>query len=329
MPIDIPLAHIVTKVLDYIENNDVSKGLIILVDMGSLKDIDEQFKQHINGPVAIINNVSTQMALYVGNMLEKDLFLDEIIEKLKEENQIESKLIYPKREKEKIIISSCQTGMGTALQIQKLLESSIPNDIPVKVMAHDYNRLKELGISESIFQVYDVLAIVGTADPCISELPYISLEDIISGTGEEKIRNVFVPFVSEEKFIEINNNIVRNCSLERVIDSITLLDSEKILMHVEDFVSRLEIRLRRRISNERKIGLYVHISCLVERLIRKVPIENYPNLDEFEKCQKEMIEIIKNSFSVIEQLYNVKINTAEIGYIFDYISVNTEYSKDF
>lgn len=92
------------------------------------------------------------------------------------------------------------------------------------------------------------------------------------------------------------------------------------MSQVEEFVNRLEIRLKRRISNARKIGLYVHVSCLVERLIRQSPIEDYANLDEFEQCQKEMIHAIKESFSVIEKLYNVKINTAEIGYIYDYIN---------
>lgn len=322
MPIDISVEDIAAKVLNYVENNDVSRGLIILVDMGSLTDIDELFKKHINGPVAIINNVSTQMALYLGSMLDKELFLEEMIEKLEKANKMDYKIIYPKKEKEKVIITSCQTGMGTAIQIQKLLHDSIPEDLDIKVLAHDFNRLKELGTSETIFQVYDVLAIVGTADPGIKQVPYLSLEDIITGTGEEKMRKIFVPIVSEKRFAEINKNIIWNCSLERVIDSITILDSEKILSQVEEFVNRLEIRLKRRISNARKIGLYVHVSCLVERLIRQSPIEVYANLDEFEQCQKEMINTIKESFSVIEKLYNVKINTAEIGYIYDYINEN-------
>ncbi|NPC91520.1 sigma 54-interacting transcriptional regulator [Bacillus sp. WMMC1349] len=81
MPIDVSVEDIAAQVLNYIEHNDVSEGLVILVDMGSLKDIYSQFKLHINGPVVIMNNVSTQMALYLGDMLNKDLYLEDMIER--------------------------------------------------------------------------------------------------------------------------------------------------------------------------------------------------------------------------------------------------------
>ncbi|WP_342431040.1 sigma 54-interacting transcriptional regulator [Neobacillus sp. FSL H8-0543] len=329
MPIDISVEETAARVVNYIEHNDVSKGLVILVDMGSLKDIYSQFKKHVNGPVAIINNVSTQMALFLGSMLEKDLFLEEMIENLRIANETEYNIIYPEKEKEKIIITSCLTGMGTAYQIQKLLEASIPEDLAIQVMAYDYNRLEELGSSEAIFQLYDVLAIVGTTDPGIKKVLYLSLEDIISGQGEAKMRKIFQPIVNEERFKEINDNLIRNCSLERVIESITILDSEKILSHAEEFIHRLEIRLNKRLPNDKKVALYVHVSCLVERLIRQVPIENYHNLEYFEQCQKEMITFIKEAFSVIESIYNVKINLAEIGYIYDYLAAESSYHEEF
>ncbi len=329
MPIDISVEETAAKVVDYIEHNDVSKGLVILVDMGSLKDIYSQFKKHVNAPVAIINNVSTQMALFLGSMLEKDLFLEEMIEKLQSANETEYNIIYPEKEKDKVIITSCLTGMGTACQIQKLLEASIPEDLSIQVMAYDYDRLKEVGTSEAIFQIYDVLAIVGTTDPGLDNVPYLSLEDIISGQGEAKMRKIFLPIMKEERFKEINDNLIRNCSLERVIESITILDSEKILSHAEEFIHRLEIRLNKRLSNDKKVALYVHVSCLVERLIRQAPIENYANLADFEQCQKEMIKYIKEAFSVIEDIYNVKITTAEIGYIYDYIVAESSAYEEF
>ncbi|MEH7106390.1 PRD domain-containing protein [Bacillus sp. JJ1764] len=229
-----------------------------------------------------------------------------------------------------MIITTCITGIGTAIQIQKLLESSIPERFAIKVMAYEYKRLQELGITETLFQVYDVLGIVGTKDPEIDQVHYLSLEDLISGQGEVKMKRIFHSIVDEEGFQEINDNLIRNFSLERVIGSITILDSEKILTHVEEFINRLEIRLNQRLSNDKKIALYVHICCLVERLIRQVPIEIYTkSIEEFEQCQMEMVHLIRDAFSVIENIYNVKINTAEIGYIYDYLVSESGYHEDF
>ncbi|MDA7026482.1 sigma 54-interacting transcriptional regulator [Bacillus sp. CLL-7-23] len=329
MPIDVSVEDIAAQVLNYIEHNDVSKGLVILVDMGSLKDIYSQFKLHINGPVVIINNVSTQMALHLGDMLNKDLYLEDMIERLQAANQTEYSMIYPETNKEKVIVTSCMTGMGTAIQIQKLLTASIPEDLGIKVIAHDYNRLKEHGTSEAIFQMYLVLAVIGTADPELDQVAYISLEDLISGQGEEKFRKMFQPYYSTEQIQGINDNLIRNCSLERVIESLTILDTNKILAHVEKFLNRLELLLNKRLANAKKIALYVHVSCLIERLIRQAPIENYTNAETFEQCQKDMINNIKEAFSVIESIYNVKINLAEIGYIYDYLIAKSSDDSEF
>lgn len=75
--------------------------------------------------------------------------------------------------------------------------------------------------------------------------------------------------------------------------------------------------MKKKLNNEKKIALLVHISCLVERLIRHEEIDTYPNLENFIECQKDMIRTIENSFSVIEKIYNVKINIPEIGFIYD------------
>ncbi len=375
MPIDISINEIGERLIEYIHRNDISKGLIILVDMGSLKDIYNRIKDHINHPIAIINNVSTQMALFIGSLLNKDLYIEEVIEKVKQHNETEYKIIYPEKVKEKAIITSCITGIGTAKQmqrllersipkelginilicdydrlkkdglkdalfqmydvmaiitscitgigtskqIQKLLEKSIPKELGINILACDYGRLKKDGVKDALFQLYDVIAIISTLDPEVGDINYISLDDLISGRGEEKMYKIFSSVADEETIITINNNLVRNLSLESIVSSVTILDSNKILENVEMCLNDLELLIGRRIPNDKKVTLYIHISCLVERLIRKAPIENYNNLDTFMQCQENMINNIKKAFSGIEETYNVKINVEEIGYVYDII----------
>lgn len=317
MPIDIKMDEIAKKLICFIEENDVSKGLVILVDMGSLNGIYENINIHISGPVVIINNVSTQMALFVGEMLKKQIYLEELVEKLKENNKTNYKILYPKENKEKVIITSCFTGMGTALQLQKLLQDSIPEKLKIKVIAHDYERLKSFGMSEALFQLYDVLTIVGTADPEIQYINYISLEDLMSGRAENQLRKILHKIADENDLKIINDNIIHNFTLRRVIDTLTILDTDKLLRNIEECLENLEVIMKKRLNNEKKIALLVHISCLVERLIRHQEIQTYHNLEDFKECQKDMIKIIRNAFSVIENIYNVKINLPEIGFIYD------------
>ena len=177
--------------------------------------------------------------------------------------------------------------------------------------------------------MYDVLAIISTLDPEVSDINYISLDDLISGRGEEQMKKIFNLVADENTIITINNNLVRNLSLETIVSSVTILDSNKILEYGLQCLHVLEILIGKRIPNDKKVTLYIHISCLVERLIRKVPIENYNNLDTFIQCQENMIKNIKKAFSGIEETYNVKINIEEVGYVYDIITAKTEALNEF
>lgn len=320
MPIDISVSEIAENVLHYIEQNDVSNGLVILVDTGSLKDIYESFQKKVNGPIAIINNVSTQMALNVGDMLKDKVYLEDIVEQVKENNETKYKVIYPDTSKKMAIVTSCFTGMGTAIELKKLLEKSIPKELNIKIVAHDYERLCKQGTKEALFHMYDVLAIVGTADPKIKQVDFISLEELISGKGENKLFRLFSPRTENIDIQKINNAIIRNFSFEQVIQSLTILDTDKVIHHIEDSLIVLEVLLKRRLPNDKKLSLYVHMSCLIERLIRQTPIENHPNLKAFQQSESKELKPIQQAFSSLEKIYNVQINLAELMYIYDIIS---------
>ena len=47
--------------------------------------------------------------------------MEEIEEELKTHMQTTYKIAYPRKEREKAIVASCMTGMGTALRLQQLL----------------------------------------------------------------------------------------------------------------------------------------------------------------------------------------------------------------
>lgn len=177
--------------------------------------------------------------------------------------------------------------------------------------------------------MYDVLTIVGTADPEIKHINYISLEDLMSGRGENQLRRILQKIADENDLKTINDNIVHNFTLRRVIDTLTILDTDKLLRNIEECLDNLEIAMKKKLNNEKKIALLVHISCLVERLIRHEEIDVYPNLENFIECQKDMIKTIENSFSVIEKIYNVKINLPEIGFIYDILMYQSTENTEF
>lgn len=75
MPLDVTPEAIAQQVMRYLEEHPLASGLMILVDMGSLKAIHRHFDRALSTPVTIINNVSTSMALYVGSVFYRGILL--------------------------------------------------------------------------------------------------------------------------------------------------------------------------------------------------------------------------------------------------------------
>ncbi len=319
MPIDMPTKDIILKLEEYIASIDTSNGLIILVDMGSLEEIYSNLASKTKGVIGVINNITTQLALDVGNNIQNGMDIKTITEKAAENNTSRYKIIFPELKKNKAIITTCMTGIGTAIKIKELLDESFNEDIDLDVIACDYVRLKNNGVSDELFEKYDVIAIVGTADPGIENVDYIALEDIITGTGEEELYNVFSKIIDDDTIKKLNMNIIKVFSLQRVLNTLTILNPDKMINYIEDAVGVLQEELDIQFGNDLIICLYIHMSCLIERLVTKTPIESYDKLEEFKQCHKDFINIVKKSFSVIENVYSVNMIPSEIGFIYDII----------
>lgn len=90
----------------------------------------------------------------------------------------------------------------------------------------------------------------------------------------------------------------------------------------------LQRRTGEKIGSNAIIGLYVHLCCLVERLVTRNPIETYVGQDRFEEERADFIESFRQSFSSISTRYRVEVPVSEIAYVFDYISVSAAPARE-
>ena len=315
--------------LDYIRENDTSKGLLLMVDLGSLMDLCRDIEKYIKGPLAIIDNVSTQIAFMAGELILNRNYIEEIIEKIRKTNEIRYTILYPKLERKKVLITSCSTGLGTAIKLQKFLQSSIPQTLDLEVVAYDYDRIKDTSFQEALLSLYDVIGIVGTMDPNIKNVNFISLGDLISGAGMDTVNKMFRKFSGEADTDAINRNIVRNFSLENVMNALTILDTKKVMEIIDESFARLEHLFNRVLPNDKRYTLYIHLGCMVERLMRQDEVLKYPDIEELEQCHYIIIKKLKDAFSVVELTYSVTIPAAELGFIYDILHLETTNSSSF
>lgn len=187
------------RATELVKSIDEGKGVLLLVDMGSLVTFSELITKKTGIKTRCLTRTDTVMVIEaVRRAILPGANLDEIADTLEEKPKYISRLVEDgdKRKekvtkKPKVIITICITGQGSAQKIKELLENvtcSIDEDVSIIPIG-----ALESNIEEVILDIRDnneLLAIVGTVNPNINDVPFIALEDIVKGKGVKTVNNI-------------------------------------------------------------------------------------------------------------------------------------------
>lgn len=293
--------------------------MAILVDMGSLEDIYKDLEAISSITLGVISNVSTALAVEVGAGLIAGRSVSDTLADAAEACQSHYRIIERSSLADAIVFCS-EGGIDGAEKIKALVAQSLGPELGVRLVACGYRQLMSNGLEDAVFSTYRVRAIIGTANPKLDSIPYIALEDLIAGNELAQIDNVFSGFLSEAELSSFHRNLLKNMTLQNVVESITILNPTRLFGEIESAVRRLEQLTNERVGTGANVGLYVHLCCLVERLVTRNPIENYTNEELFASEHQDFIEAFRSSFSDIATRYHVEVPVSEIAYVYDYIN---------
>lgn len=329
MPIESDFNMVLSRLKSYLQRREDCHEYIVMVDMGSLEDIYTHLESFRDTDIGIINNVSTKLAVDIGSMILEGEGIGSILQEASERNSYRFKVIRNRR-KQSVILTVCETGIGTAEKIADLIESSLPLDTGIRIIPYDYTSLAQQGTSCIAFEKYRILGIVGTKDPMIEDTPFVSIEELLEQKNIERILTIFQKELDNAQIKQLNENIIKNFSIRNLLDYLTILDTEKIIDHVHTIINCITEGLHMQLESGVVMGLYVHISCLIERLIISRHVVRYEKIDAFLSEHADFVALVKTAFAQVEKIYNVDIPIDEIAYIYEYIynrrgaSVNEE-----
>lgn len=320
MPLDTTTDEIVEKIRQYMLRTACKKDVLVMVDMGSLKDIGEKLISTTQCDIGVINNVSTSMVLEAGNMIAQNQPLEQILEHASLNSFASYKLIRNKHVTPSIIFTS-ENGANTARRISDLFVRSLPRSIDVEILAFDYFELLEYLKNERMMQEKQLLFIFGVSNHSIEGINFVSLEDIVSMDGVDQIYQDLKVYLTSSEIAELKKNLLKNFSLENVMKNLTILEPNRLINSVSESIDLLQNLLNTRFSNHIVMGLHIHICCLIERLVTKETLD-YGDLEDFEVLHKEFIEKVNKSMKNIFKAYGVDLPLSEISYLYDYISLD-------
>ncbi|HBC2412459.1 TPA: sigma 54-interacting transcriptional regulator [Enterococcus faecium] len=319
MPLDITLEKIEAKLIQFLGDYRTDSGLILLVDMGSLNQLGGLLVNHLNGPLLIIDHINTPLLLEVGQQVLNNKSITEIGAEIETSLTFKKQLLLPKKKKKKAIITCCYTGIGSATQIQEILTKCLKDAVrELVIIPYDYKKLLENKNFETPFQSYDVIMIVGTEDPKINQIPYIGLDRLINGEAIGE----FVHYLEKELTIEVNDlqkELIFNFSISKIVENLTILDPDKVLSFVQKAIKELSKLLNFDFSNNQLFLLYLHCSCMIERIVRKESVDEQEDIEEYMQANGEIMDKIHSAFFEIEREYTIEIPDLELRLLSDIV----------
>lgn len=313
MPVDMSPIEVKNQIKQYISGIDTSKGTIILVDMGSLVNIDRDLKDVIEGDLGIINNITTNIALDIAGRIINGQDVRSMIEGIEKNNVLSCKYIEGKKKK-KAILTTCISGIGTAVKLKKLIRECI-GSADIEVKEYEYSKLSLMGKEDEIFSEYDVRLIISTTKIDIDGAECLLLQDLMSGDSDDIFVNALKEITLDKNIDMIRQDLVKMFSMENLVSRMTILNPGKIINEVEDIIINYERILGIIFCSELKMTLYIHVSILIERLMIKQGLEFELGERDYEEKNNKFIEITNKIFNPLLREYNLSITTKEISII--------------
>lgn len=304
MPLSMKAEEMYLVVLNKIKEIDRGKGVLLLVDMGSLTNFAAMIMAEVDISIKTVDMVSTLVVIEAGRRAINGRSLDEVysssIEATKV-NYLNNNIVNSKREN--IIITTCFTGEGSAVKLKEIIlkRLSIKN---IRIKPLDILDRKEfMKKLEEIKSSYNVLAIVGTFNMNIIDIPFIGAKDILEGKGILLLSDYID---REEEFIKIT---------ESLDSSLRNLDGKVLVKYIRRSMFEIQDRLNIKVSHEVSIGMIMHLSFLIEKILLKEERKRFKGLSEFRNNHSKEFILLKQSFRNIEINYDIKMDDNDLAYI--------------
>ena len=341
MPLTENPSNILSLITENLKGKSFKRGLILFADMGSLTNLDEDIKKETGINVITLQSINI---LLVIEAIRKSIFLKNDLEDILRDllwannklNYSFNKKIenYLSINKKNVIYTVCNSGEGIAYYLKNSIEDLLKtyNIFNVEIIPLNIENKKKL---RDIIKQTSIdkrsLAIIGSINPENSEIPFISLEDILLHSGINKLLNILGinEEISTNKMVKsITKDITINITCDAVNKYLTILSSDKIKSTILDFINTIETELNIIMSNSSLSKIFIHISCLIERLLLKdFILTSNEEISSYIKRNEKYISLIEKAFTSIIETFNISIPENELYFICEIIKESEKESK--
>lgn len=316
--LDMPLTMKAEKMYDIAKNKvieiDKGKGVLLLVDMGSLTNFGEMISEETGISIKTIDMVSTPMVIEACSKALLGRELQAIYKACLELSRYRIETRTNNYSKKKfLIITACFTGEGSAETLKQIISQNFTKAYNIEIIALNIlDRNDFLTHVENLSEEYKIIALVGTVNMFIENIPFIPAPDILSGEGINKINKLVE---EEENYIKIEQSLKNHLKFDKVEDLVG--DCRVIIRNVEEMLSIV-------INEEAKAGIILHLAFMVDRIKNKNGTIIHEAVDSMRDIYTKEFILIKQILKPLEQKYDIDINDNELAHIVKILINNSE-----
>jgi transcriptional regulatory protein LevR len=298
---------------------DRGGGVLLLVDMGSIGMLGEVISNETKIKIKIIEMATTVLGIECARKAMAERNIDVIWNEVVNSNNNfvnYSSSIFRVMEpgQENVILTVCVTGEGSAVKLKHLIEENIPleeKNIHIIPMSISGKNEIEMQI-EKLAKSKNILGIVGTINPEIHGIPFISATETILDKNYSKIRQ-FINLSAEK--IAADEKARQRQRLNEVIDSlaneIKSFDASAAKPFLIGLINTLNENFDNSLSFDAAVGLLFHICSAAEKSLNQEPSSRFKYTKQIMKNYSREISVIGKCLEPLEAQLNIKFSEDE------------------
>lgn len=326
MPLEMAPKVALEKIKQAVQSVDDGRGVILLVDMGSLGTFDELLCRELDIQVRSVDMVTTSIVLEAARKAALlEITLDELYESLKNfrgYRAIPDK-IKGQPQKKQAILAICASGEGTAKRIQEMIFRALEPQQSDQVEVIPLSVVDIQTELKNIQNQYRLVAVTGIMDPEVG-VPFIPLDSFI----DQDVGMILEPILKGENQAAYrvesqisNDDQAKQMAQKFMQDTLTFVNPSKLITPIWDFVTEMDrIFLEGSGTGAFKINFAVHTAGMIERVLLNEPLGI---TEEFEKqlLQEKDYERLHIQVQVLERVLLLNIPISEEYYLLEILKV--------
>lgn len=328
MPLCEDVEEVYKKAAQMVVQINEGRGVLLLVDMGSLNMFAERLEEETGIPVKSVGLVSTLTVLEAvrkctsgdSEVREVAAYLEQMMVHMMEESKKQNHTAIC--DIKSVILVTCISGMGAAKKIAEMVRAitGIEEEDPIQICCIGSDGKDAGGVLLGGYQMREILAVVGTADLQLEAIPYISVDEIVVGGGIERLEKILSSKRADKNYPEKKNRAIDERVLTAAMcELLEFLDAEKIVAIVLEGFYQCAETLNLLNREDRIVRYTIHVACMVERILRKEVLP-YNNVERYEESHQIEFQAISKALKTIEKMFRVEVPSTEKAYIVELLN---------